>query len=236
MGFLTPLWLILSAAVAVPLIIHFLQRHQGPRVIFPAIRYLQRTEREHARQIRLRQLILLLLRMAALLLLALAAARPFMRGAGIGHEPSAVVLVLDNSLSSGLVSGDRRVLDELKDRALETLNRAGPDDRFWLLRAGSPWEPALPGDATTIAARVRETKPSAAAADLVAAVARARTILAQGAEGRATEIEVLSDLQTANLHGSLARAAGSSPGLVLWAPRRASQPNAAVEAVTVGGG
>lgn len=233
MGVLNPLWLLLGLAISVPLILHLLQRHQGPRVIFPAVRYLMRAEREHARRIRLRQLLLLLLRMAVLLLIAFAAARPFIKGGGVGHAPTAVVIVLDNSMSSGVVDGDRRVLDELKDRALETLNRAGPDDRFWLLRAGTPWEPALPGDAQTTATRVRETQPSASAADLIASVARAREILAQGADGRATEIQVLSDLQSRNVRGSIRDA---DVGVVLWSPDRQAEPNASVSAVTVGGG
>ena len=236
MGFLTPLWLALAAAITVPLILHLLQRHQGPRVIFPALRYLKRAEREHARRIRLRQLLLLLLRVAALLLIAFAAARPFIRGAGVGHAPAAVVLVLDNSLSSGVVVGDRRVLDELKDRALETLERAGPDDRFWLLRAGAPWEPALPGDAQAIAARVRETVPSAAATDLIGSITRAQSILAQGADGRTPEIQVLSDLQANNVRGSTAEKAGSDMRVLLWDPGRTAPPNASVDAVTVGGG
>ncbi|MGQ0814052.1 MAG: vWA domain-containing protein [Gemmatimonadota bacterium] len=236
MGFLNPLWLLLGTAIAVPLIIHLLQRHQGPRVIFPAVRYLKRAEREHARRIRLRQLLLLLLRITVLLLIAFAAARPFVRGAGVGHAPTAVAIVLDNSLSSGLVTGDRRLLDELKDRALETLGRAGPDDRFWLLRAGAPWEPALPGDAQTIAARVRETEPTAAAADIIGALTRARALLGQGAEGRAREIQLLSDLQQSNLRGSLAANPNDEVDIVLWQPQRRSEPNASVEAVTVGGG
>ena len=93
MGFLNPLWLLLGAAVAVPLILHLLQRHQGPRVIFPAVRYLRRAEREHARKIKLRQLLLMLLRVAALALIAVAAARPFLRSGGAGHEPTAVVII-----------------------------------------------------------------------------------------------------------------------------------------------
>jgi len=234
MGLLNPWWLLLGGAVAVPLIIHLLQRHQGPRVIFPAVRYLKKAEREHARRIRLRQLLLLLLRIFVLLIIAFAAARPFIRGAGSGHAPTAVVIVLDNSLSSGLVTGDRRVLDELKDRALETLTRAGPDDRFWLLRAGAPWEPALPGAAATIAERVRQTQPSAARADIVAAVARARAILMQGAAGRATEIQLLSDLQNSNLRGTLD--GDDDIPVVVWSPRRSTQANASVAAITVGGG
>ena len=235
MGFLNPLWLLLGAAVAVPLILHLLQRHQGPRVIFPAMRYLRRAEREHARRIKLRQLLLLLLRVAALILVALAAARPFLRSGGSGHEPTAVVIILDNSMSSGLVSGDRRVLDELKDRALETIARAGPDDRFWLLRAGAPWEPALPGDALMTASRIRSTQPTAASADIVASVERARSILEQGAGGRAREIQVLSDLQLGNLRGQ-SKANDDKTEIIVWTPKRPAVGNTAIAAIEVGGG
>src|SRR6478752_1805634 len=124
MGFLAPAALLLGAAIAIPIILHLFQRHQGPRMVFPALRYLRRAEREHARRIRLRQFLLLALRALAILLLALVAARPFLRSGGAAHAPSAVVLVLDNSASSGTVEGDRRVLDILKARAVETLLRA----------------------------------------------------------------------------------------------------------------
>lgn len=235
MGFLTPSLLFLGAAVAVPLILHLFQRHQGPRVVFPALRYLRRAEREHARRVKLRQWLLMALRMAALVLLALAAARPFVRQGGGSHEPTAVAIVLDNSLSSGLVDGDRRVLDELKRRALEVLAMAGPDDRFWLIRAATPWEAAVPGDAASTAERVRATEPVAAAADLAAALARARTLLAAGAEGRATEIHLLSDLQATSIVGAL-EAPPDAPPVIVWAPRSTPPPNAGIASVQVGGG
>jgi hypothetical protein len=234
MGFLNPLWLMLGAAIAVPLVLHLLQRHQGPRVVFPAVRYLQRAEREHARRIKLRQLLLLLLRVTALLFIAFAAARPFIRSGGVSHEPTAVVIILDNSMSSGLVQGDRRVLDELKDRALETIARAGVDDRFWLLRAGAPWEPALPGDAVTTAARIRETQTTAGAADLVGSVERARGILQQGAGGRAKEIQLLSDMQLANWRGDVAKS--DDIALIAWSPKRNDVSNAAISSIEIGGG
>lgn len=235
MGFLSPALLALGAAVAVPIILHLFQRHQGPRVLFPALRYLRRAEKESARQIKLRQLLLMLLRIAVIVLLAVAAARPFARSGGAGHEPTAVAIVLDNSMSSGAVVGDRRVLDELKDLALATLERAGPDDRFWLLRAGASWEPALPGDAATTAARVRETEPTAAAADLPAAVGHARALLAAGADGRATEIHLLSDLQATSFRARVETAA-EGPPVVAWTPRADVPRNVAVVNVQVGAG
>jgi Aerotolerance regulator N-terminal len=234
MGFLNPLLLALGAAIAVPLIIHLFQRHQGPRVVFPALRYLRRAETEHARRIRFRQLLLMLLRVAALLVLALAAARPFIRSAGVNHQPTAVAIVLDNSMSTGLVTGDRRLLDELKDLALSTLEEAEPEDVFWLIRAGSPWEPAWPGDADATARRVRETQPSSGEADLVASVERARGVLEAGAGGRATEIQLLSDLQASNLHDR--GGAGAWPPVVAWLPDGATPPNTALAEVEVGGG
>lgn len=235
MGFLAPALLALGAAVAVPILLHLFHRHQGPRVVFPALRYLRRAEKESARQIKLRQLILLLLRAAALILLALAAARPFVRSGGGRHEPSAVVLILDNSMSSGTVVGDRRVLDLLADRAIETLDAAGPDDRFWLIRAGAPWEPPSSGDAITLAARVRETTPTAAAADLAGALAQARSVLAAAAEGRAAEIHLLSDLQATNL-GDLASLSERGPALAIWTPAAAPPPNGRVASVELEGG
>jgi hypothetical protein len=235
MGLLAPLALLLGVAVAVPIVLHLFQRHQGPRVLFPALRYLRRAEREHARRIKLRQLLLLALRLLALLVIAFAAARPFLRRGGAAHAPSAVVIVLDNSASSGVVEGERRVLDVLKQRAIETLMRAGPDDQFWLLRAGSPWEPALRGDPLMLADRVRETEPTASAADLRAAVQRAAALVTAASGNRALEVQLLSDLQASNLRGTAAAPTGDL-SLVVWAPRRDPPPNRGVAQVQVGGG
>jgi hypothetical protein len=235
MGLLHPGFLLLGLAIAVPLFLHLLQRHQGPRVVFPALRYLRRAERESARRIKLRQILLLLLRMAAVLLIAFAAARPFMRAGGIRHEPTAVVIVLDNSLRSGTVISDARVIDTLKQRALETLAAAEPEDRFWLLRAGSPEEPAFPGDAVETARRVRETEPSDAGADIAASLARARSILASGAGGRAKEIQLLSDLQATSFRAAV-RGASSDPSLVVWQSRSDVPLNRSIADLSIGGG
>jgi hypothetical protein len=234
MGLLNPLLLALGLAAAVPLLLHLLQRHQGPRVIFPALRYLRRAEKESARRIRVRQILLMLLRMAAVLLVALAAARPFARLTGSAHAPTAVAIILDNSMSSAVVEQDERLLDRLKERALEVLADAGPDDRFWLFRAGAADEPALAGDAET-ALRVRETEPTIEGADLPDVLGRARNVLAAGAEGRAVEIHLLSDLQASSFP-SVLPADETTPPVVIWYPATQPPPNRGVTAVETGGG
>lgn len=234
MGVLQPWLLALAAAAAIPLLLHLLQRHQGPRITFPALRYLRRAEKESARRVRLRQLLLMLLRVGAVLLVAVAAARPFLLGAGAAHQPTAVVIILDNSLSTGAIVGERRVLDELRDRALETLATATDADRFWLLRTSTAGEAALAGDAPATAERVRATEPGTTAADLGGALARARTILAAGAEGRAPEIHLLTDRQAGEWQ-EFAAAPGAPP-LILWLTSGGAPANHAVGAISVAGG
>lgn len=237
MSFLSPILLALGAAVAVPLILHLLQRHQGPRLVFPALRYLRRAERENARQIRLRQLLLMALRLAVIILIALAAARPFLRQSGTGHEPTAVAIVIDNSLSSGLIVGEERILDQLKARALETLAAARAEDRFWIIRAGSPWEPATMLDAAAAAALVRGTEVSAGRADLTAALGRARALLAAGAGDLVPEIHLLSDMQA---NSFAAEATGWSetdaPPLIAWTPPGSAPENLGIAEVSIDGG
>jgi hypothetical protein len=194
MTFLAPSLLLLGLAATVPVVLHLLQRHPGPRMQFPALRYLRRAERERSSRLRLRQVLLLALRILALVLLASAAARPVLSTGGRGHHPTAVVLVLDNSLASGAVHGDELVLDRYRSAALATLAQADSDDRLWLIRAGEPWEPAVRADADALAGAIRAVQPVATSADLMAQLERAASILAAEGGDRAREIHVLSPL------------------------------------------
>jgi len=239
MGFLAPLLLTLGVAVSVPLILHLLQREQGPRVIFPAMRYLQRAERENARRIRLRQILLMALRLGLIILLVLAAARPFLRSGGTDHEPTAVAIILDNSPSTGLIVGEERVLDQLKARALETLSRARPEDRFWVLRAGAPWEPAVMSGPREAISRVEATEVSAGSADLISTIERARALLATGAEGRPAEIHLLTDLQANSFAGSKGNTGAGpteGPPLLIWGPTGPPPANLGITRLEIGGG
>ncbi len=98
MGFLTPAFLLGALAVAVPIVLHFLRRERLPQVPFSDVRLLRGARLEQTRRQRLRELVLLALRVSALLLLALAFARPFVVDRGAAGEGATVVLV-DTSFS-----------------------------------------------------------------------------------------------------------------------------------------
>ena len=172
MSFLSPLWLALGAAVAVPLLLHLLRRNVATRVEFPAARYLQRAEAEHSRSLRIRNLLLMMLRVLIVLALALAAARPFLPGLGVGHGPTAVAIVLDNSLSTTAVVGGRQVFDRLKDAALRLIDAATPADRLWLVTADGR---VRGGSRDALLAELARVAPSEGAGDLARALARAAT-------------------------------------------------------------
>ena len=235
MGFLNPLFLVAGLAVAVPLILHLVHRYESRRLPFPALRYLQRTEKQRAKQIRLRQLLLLLLRVSVILLVVAAGARAFLRGRGSVHDPTALVIVLDNSMSSGLVEGGRRVLDELKGLALATLEEATPEDRVWLIRVADPDELVAPGTPETTRRRVRDTGVSHAAGDLDAAVSRALSIAADADLG-AREVHVLSDLQASAFQDSAPAPLDDPVPVVVYRPDGDPPANRHLVDVLVGGG
>ena len=83
MGLLTPLFLVALAGIAVPVIIHMIQREKKNVVEFPSLMFLRRIPYQSVRRRHIRNWPLLLLRLAALALIVAAFARPFLRTASI---------------------------------------------------------------------------------------------------------------------------------------------------------
>ena len=196
MFFLSPLALLGLAAALVPPLLHLFQRREPPVVEFPALRYLQETKRDAQRTVRLQHLLLMILRMLAVVLLVLAAARPVVPG-GVAarHEPTALVLVFDHSLSSGAVQGGTRVLDDLAARARETLRQASAGDAVWLIGAEGI---ARRGTREEFLDDVTRLAPTAMRLDLAEAVRQGARLIDGSGYARG-EIHVLSDFQRSAL-------------------------------------
>lgn len=190
-GFLNPAWLWALPLASLPLILHLVARRQPPTVPFPAVRYLQQVTRDHRRRLKLHHWLLLLVRTLLLVSLLLAAAGPTVARDGLpGHAPAALVLILDNSPSSGAVTGGTPMLDRLRQAAAAVLDKAAPEDALWLLTADGL---ARRASASALRSAVDSLTPSEIRLDLGVALAQARDILAN--EDRAAEVVVLSDLQ-----------------------------------------
>jgi hypothetical protein len=98
-SFLYPLFLVGLAAVALPIVLHLFRRRTEAVVDFPAVRLLKKAPVEQQRRRRLRELILLALRVSALILLALAFARPYLPTTVASVPVPVTVVALDISLS-----------------------------------------------------------------------------------------------------------------------------------------
>jgi hypothetical protein len=232
--FLAPLLLLGAVALAVPLLLHLFRKKERSIQTFPALRYLKRTSRERATLVRLRQILLLALRLAILAALILAGARLVVPAAG-GDQPAAgLVIVVDNGLPSARVVDDRRVLDHLVQRAEAALARAGPLDRVWVLAAGEPWRPALPGGPAEARRQLGELEPSGAMADLPAMVARARSLLEAGAP-ELRQILILSDLNPATFPRDSGPMDGEIP-VALWTPDTPLPDNRSLVELSLDGG
>jgi len=232
-SFIHPLALLGLAAAAIPALLHLLQRRIPPELDFPPVRYLSAAERESARRLRLRHLLLLILRTALIVAIVLAAARPLARvkGAGGGtHEPTALVIILDNSPSSGAVVDGRLVLDRLRVAAHSSIARTTSADRVWLMLSDGVLRG---GTRDALFATVDSTRSGWQRLDLVQAVERAaRLVEAQPLPGR--EVHVLSDLQSTALAEGRAEVPQGVRVLAI-APGRAVA-NRGIAAVTVSEG
>src|SRR5262245_22117152 len=98
-SFLYPLFLIGTLAVTIPILLHLFRRRTEKVVEFPAVRLLHRAPVQQQRRRRLRELILLALRITALTLLALAFARPYFSSRAAALPLPTTVIALDTSLS-----------------------------------------------------------------------------------------------------------------------------------------
>ncbi|GJG88224.1 hypothetical protein tb265_34050 [Gemmatimonadetes bacterium T265] len=176
MQFFAPLWLALGAAAAVPLLLHLWNRRRsGERVLFPPVRLLTAATEARGAAIRLREWILLALRVLAVVLLAAAAAQPSVSGRVGARAPAAVALVLDNSLSTSAVVDGRPVLDALRGELRAALAGLTPGDRVWLLTADGR---VVAGDVATVRAALDAVRPLAGAGEVPAALRRAAGLVA----------------------------------------------------------
>src|SRR5512142_727760 len=109
MSFLTPLFVLGAAAVAIPVFVHLIQRERKRVVEFPSLMFLRKIPYQSVLRRRIRDWLLLAMRLAALAMIVFAFARPFFRrdtlAAAAQNGAREAVILVDASYSMGY--GDR---------------------------------------------------------------------------------------------------------------------------------
>jgi hypothetical protein len=105
MSFLAPAFFFFFFALAIPVVIHLIQRERKTIIEFPSLMFLRRIPYQSVRRRRVRHWWLLLMRAAAVAMIVAAFARPFFRQGALastaGGGARELVILLDQSASMG---------------------------------------------------------------------------------------------------------------------------------------
>ncbi len=195
LAWLAPGALVLAALVAGPLAAHLSRQKPQHRLAYGAMMLLQRLPKRLRRRRRLRDPLIFLLRALAVLALAIAAGGPQLVLPG---EPPAVggsgrlVLIVDNSMSMGLIDGGAPLLSRARDKALSLVRGLGGGASLGLVTIGGEAEAltqSLTDQPGRVIAALEALEPGYGATDLAGGLRLARRLLA----GEPGEIVVFSD-------------------------------------------
>ena len=201
MDFQTPAYLIGTLSALIPLVLHLSHIQHKKHLRFSTTRFFTEAIRRAQRRLRIKQWLLLLMRMAACFLLAAALAGPLLNVAGgslftrgTGRE---VVLVLDVSYSMAYKEPSGTRLHKAKQKALEVLGTLEDGDRAGLVLADQRARVPLEGLTTnhdTVRRLIQDASASHFSTNLSRAVDQAAQLFSPGTE-RPKEIYCFTDAQ-----------------------------------------
>lgn len=204
MSFLHPILLAGLALTALPIIIHLINQLRYRTIRWGAMMFLLQANRMSRGLARLRQWLILLMRMLAIACLVFVISRPLASGwmgwLTAGHADTTIIL-LDRSPSMLDSSGGRSKLVAARRQLADALGRFS-STRWVLIESAStkPRELESPAALDQLA----EVGPTSAAADLPAMLTAARDYIVANRSG-STEIWICSDLRTNDWNSDDAR-------------------------------
>jgi Mg-chelatase subunit ChlD len=196
MGFVAPLILAGLAALAIPVLIHLIQRERKRVVEFPSLMFLSRIPYQSVRRRRIRDWALLAMRLAALALIVMAFARPFFKrdslAAATQQGAREAVILVDTSYS--MEYGDRWT--RARAAARDAISGLSAGDRASLVFFSSGAEVAVrsSADRGRLDAGLASAATGPGATRFAPAIKLAASLLAESALPR-REIVLISDFQ-----------------------------------------
>ena len=198
MAFLNPLFLFGLLATGIPLVIHIWNRRRVVTIDFSSLIFITAAHRENARRFQLRQLLILLLRMAIIALIAFALARPFLTlGLPVAsvRAKTDVIIVLDNSYSMAYQDVNGIRLDKAKALATDIIDTLRHGDSAALILMSDIPTPVfrqLTPDIESVTAAINDTETSYRTTNVQPSLELAHEILAESKQLN-KEIYLISD-------------------------------------------
>jgi len=210
MTFLNPAVLFGLLAASIPVLIHLLNLRKLKKIEFSTLAFLKELQKNRIRKIKLKQWLLLALRVLIILLLVFAFARPTLEGIAIGGTTSAAkttaVFILDDTFSMSVVDANGSYLNQAKESIQELIrNLQEGDEAALILVSGKNKEEIKPStNLLELIEKVDETEPSYSSGYLHNAVVKASEVLSESKNFN-KEIYIFSDFQSSRIseEGSL---------------------------------
>ena len=210
MIFLNPAVLFGLIAASIPVLIHLLNLRKLKKIDFSTLAFLKELQKNKIRKIKIKQLLLLALRVMIILFLVMAFARPTLKGISIGGTASAAkttaVFILDNTFSMSVVDNNGSYLNQAKGTIKELLNQLQEGDEAALVLLSNPPSGQINNNELQTTSNLSDFKKlvenvaiSYYSGNLNDAVIRAAKILSKS-QNFNKEIYILSDFQKGRLY------------------------------------
>ncbi|PKL50605.1 MAG: hypothetical protein CVV42_02450 [Candidatus Riflebacteria bacterium HGW-Riflebacteria-2] len=185
MTFASPWFLLGILGIAVPIYLHLYYRKTPVRKDFPSLRLIRLSVEFVARRKKIRNLLLMALRIIAIILVVMALAKPFLgqsaSASNSSDTPAAFVVLLDNSMSMGCTHQGISVFNTARARALDILDQMQPGDRATVGLINDPGRlifPQLTWDQETLKKSISNVPLSMAGTNMASSILPALKLLA----------------------------------------------------------
>ena len=137
MTFLNPAILFGLLAASIPIIIHLLNLRKLKKIEFSTLQFLKELQKNKIRKIKIKQWLLLALRVLIILAIVTAFARPTLVGVSIGGTTSAAkttaIFILDDTFSMSVVDQNGSYFNQAKEAIKNILTQFEEGDEFGLV-------------------------------------------------------------------------------------------------------
>lgn len=203
MTFLNPAVLFGLLAASIPVLIHLFNLRKLKKIEFSTLRFLKELQKNKIRKIKLKQWLLLVLRVMIMLFLVTAFARPTLEGISIGGTTAAAkttaLFILDDTFSMSVVDQDGSYFNKAKQTIKNLLTQFEEGDEAALILVSSqPDEINLTTNLTKLKNELGEIKISYASDELNNALVKAAQVIS-ASENFNKEIYLLTDFQKGRL-------------------------------------
>lgn len=199
--FLNTIFLLGLIAGLLPILIHIFNKRKLKTIEFSSLRFLRLTHKKRIRRLKLKQILLLIIRTLIILLIALALARPALKGVFVSsvqaHAKTTVAIVLDNSFSMNLLREDGYLFGTAQKKCLEIVDllKEG-DDAVFILMSDYPnavfEEPTYNFD--LLREEIQDAEISERPTDVAASLQKAYELLSES-KNLNKELYLITDMQ-----------------------------------------